>query len=71
METSCLVRARECVLKLALSGDEGLWVATTASDMDFWHIKPVLEVGLIPIPFALAALDRNLKTLVCWCEVAV
>lgn len=44
MESTCLLRTRDPVLKLALAPDNGLWVSMTNSDIELWHADAALQV---------------------------
>ena len=46
MESSCLFRTRDPVLKLVLAPDKGLWVSMTNSDIELFHVDAVLQVQL-------------------------
>jgi len=43
-DTTCLLRARDPVLKLILSRENGLWLSMTNSDLEYWDVEPVLQV---------------------------
>lgn len=44
LESSCLLRSRDAVLKMLLSPDKGLWLSMTNSDIEYWDVEPVLQV---------------------------
>lgn len=46
MESTCLLRTRDPVLKLVLAPDKGLWVSMTNSDIELFHVDAVLQVQL-------------------------
>ena len=48
LDSCCVLRSREAVLKMLIAPDKGLWLSMTNSDIEYWDVEPVLQVPAPP-----------------------
>lgn len=48
LDSCCVLRSREAVLKMLIAPDKGLWLSMTNSDIEYWDVEPVLQVPVRP-----------------------
>ena len=48
LDSCCVLRSREAVLKMLIAPDKGLWLSMTNSDIEYWDVEPVLQVPTPP-----------------------